>query len=110
MSKYKLIGYESKILTEEKLNSLKNKQRLVDIYFGCTTEFEDDAKRIKETIKNRLNIDISLGDASKFWEWRSEQYDAGWLVISSNEEIIAWFVAYVNRWVNDDEEYLAEFE
>ena len=51
----------------------------------------DDCLKIKETIKKEFGLDISASEAYRFWSWRSEKWDATFLTIHSDEEIIRWF-------------------
>jgi hypothetical protein len=63
---------------------------------GCGNWCEDeDCSRIKKIIKVKLGLDVSISEAYKFWSWRSEQYEASWLSIHSDEEIVEWFVKFV---------------
>lgn len=51
----------------------------------------DDCLKIKETIKKEFDLDISASEAYRFWNWRSKDWDATFLTVHSNEEIIHWF-------------------
>lgn len=56
---------------------------------------DEDCPRIRKVVKTRLSLDVSISEAYKFWRWRSEQYDASWLTIRSDDEVIEWFLKYV---------------
>jgi len=70
---------------------------LYDLEYTSDSFYYEDSRRIQNVIKEQLGISISLVAAAKFWEDRSEQYDAGWLAIGPDNEILIEFAAYMGR-------------
>jgi len=72
------------------------KQDLVDMVFIQKAGFigldydKNDAKLIKK-ILSQEGIDISIAECIEFWRWRSDRYDANWLIVRSDKDVVQWF-------------------
>lgn len=55
----------------------------------------DDIDLIQKTLFDKFQIVISFAEVIDFWRWRSEQYDASWLAVMSEEEILEWFNKFI---------------
>lgn len=56
---------------------------------------QEDLPRLQKVLHDRLHVDVSAAEAYQFWSWRSDQYDASWLAIGSDDEIVEWFLKFV---------------
>jgi hypothetical protein len=56
---------------------------------------DEDIPRLRKVIHDKLHVNVSAAEAFVFWRWRSDQYDASWLIIGSDDEIVEWFLKYV---------------
>lgn len=78
-------------------------QNMVDsmysIRFGHCGEYtnEEVINRIRSVLKCQLNIDISFVEAHNFWTWSSEQYDASFLSVHDDGEIIELFNNFIEE-------------
>jgi len=82
-------------------------QKLVDNVFslidgnGLITWLYEDCKIIQETLRKKYGIYLSINECRRFWEWRSEKWDAGFLVIPeglrSENDIIEWFSCWMDE-------------
>lgn len=69
-----------------------------------TADFEDyrnDCIQIQQILENELNVKLSISECCQFWEWRSNQYDASWLNLHSDQKILSkdvinWFNNFYN--------------
>lgn len=87
--------------------TLKDKinQKLVDNIFslvdgnGTIYWYYEDCKFIQEKLKKEFGIDLSINECRKYWEWRSNEWDASFLNVNrrSEKEIIEWFYLWVNE-------------
>lgn len=51
----------------------------------------DDCHTIISTIRNYLDIKLSVAEAFHFWHWRSEQWDGSWLALGDINDTVEWF-------------------
>lgn len=76
--------------------------------FNLDNDYEDCLK-IKEIVKQELDIEISAAEAGIFWKWRSNEWDASFLGLRNDpnvmrEEIKDWFMRFYDNFYNDDED------
>jgi hypothetical protein len=62
----------------------------------CEAEVRD-AERIARVLEAERGVRLSANEAALFWEWRSREYDASWLTIGSDAEILEWFDRLIRR-------------
>ena len=55
-----------------------------------------DLLRIQNVLESNFKIKISLSECLDFWYWRSELYDASFLSVISDDEVIKFFKEYIN--------------
>jgi len=65
-------------------------------------EFADDIATIRRVLKED-GCAVSVSEAAAFWSWRSQQYDATWLVLHDDDEIREWFDKFIEHHANDDD-------
>lgn len=88
-----------------KTSKSKINQRLVNNIFslidgnGTIDWYYEDCKFIQGTLKEEFDIHLSINECRKYWQWRSNEWDASFLNVQgrSKEEIIEWFY----RWANE---------
>jgi hypothetical protein len=86
---------------------IKITQKLVDFRFANGEIYDymlDEISLIRKTIKESFSVDISTSEAIKFWEWRSELWDASWLRAhdKSKKEIIDFFKEYIEDFYKEN--------
>jgi len=59
-----------------------------------------DISRIRNVLRARMFAELSAAEAFMFWRWRSEQYaslhyDASWLMIGDDDEVVEWFKKFL---------------
>ena len=68
-------------------------------------EYLEDCKRLVPILERLLGHSVSLIEAYAFWQWRSNDWDAGWLILPKNDNELADVVKeYVDRLMEDDDE------
>jgi hypothetical protein len=82
---------------------------------GCYGDYSDleTLTNIRYALSSKLDVQISNAEAHNFWRWRSEKYDAGFLVCEGPEAIVEWFETYIIEWWNGDDvddEFVAPYE
>lgn len=55
----------------------------------------DDVKLIRKVLSQE-GIEISAAEAIEFWRWRSDKYDASWLTVRPQEDIVRWFDEFLS--------------
>lgn len=67
----------------------------------CESEHDDereDAEVIVKIIKKHRDVDLTVDQAGHFWEWHSDDYDAGWLSGARfSPSVLMWFDRWVER-------------
>lgn len=77
-------------------------QDLVNLMFKTRNEtseysyYSNDVKRIRDVLYDSYNVTISVTEAIDFWKWNSDNLCAGWLMISSDNQIITSFEKFIN--------------
>lgn len=83
------------------------KQRDIDIAFSSkmsngggyeVREYWEDIVQIQTTVYSVFKVLLSASEAIYFWHWRSDQYDASWLMVSSDKDISEWFLKFIRDW------------
>ena len=66
-----------------------------------TNHHWDHARYIRDVLNKHYVLELSDNDARIYWEWRSNEFDAGWLELAtdgrSDANIIEWFQRYVDN-------------
>ena len=93
-------------------------QALIDNAFayldghGRLTYALEGCKIIQSVLRDTYGVQLSLNECRRFWEWRSEQFDASFLTVEKHErgceEILKYFVEWLDsldmwEWSDEDE-------
>lgn len=62
-------------------------------------DYPSDCRRIQDIVQRLRGVHLPIEVADAFWEWRSDQWSASWLILESRheEEIAEWF----DKWVDE---------
>ena len=71
------------------------------MFNGCPLDFPEDCAKIQLVLKIQRHINISASEAAKFWEYRSNLWDASWLVLDNDETIMKYWDQFINEWYKD---------
>jgi len=60
-------------------------------------EYPEDCIAIRDALltTGHVHWEVTLAEAQEFWEWRSCEWCAGWLVLEKPEAIRDWFVQWL---------------
>jgi hypothetical protein len=58
-------------------------------------EYVEDCEKIRQVLKHH-GLRTSHRQCCSFWSWRSSEYDAGWLNLEDDENIIYWFNKFLD--------------
>jgi hypothetical protein len=54
-----------------------------------------DIHKIRELIQREYGVTISESEAIDFWRWRSSEWDASFLRVTSDSEVLSWFRKFI---------------
>lgn len=79
--------------------------RLAAIGHGEDQEsYWDESKRVATALERALGHEVTVLEAFVFWEWRSNDYCAGWLMLpKDDEELYADVKKYADELMEDDD-------
>ena len=66
-----------------------------------------DCQRIQSILKNHFDVFLSINECQKFWRWRSEIFDSTFLCVGSEQEILEYFIKYIEE-IDIDPEYVKQ--
>jgi|ERR1700722_6072287 len=90
---------------------MKINQQTVDAVMfgkaGCHGEYSDyqTLTNVRNAIGKNFNVQLSNTEAHEFWRWRSDKYDANFLVCEDPKTIAEWFEIYIMEWWGGDDQY-----
>ena len=90
----------------EPSNPKRITQALIDNAFACLdghgrlTYALEGCKFIQGVLRDTHGVYLSLNECRRFWEWRSEQWDASFLVVARHEGAREEILEYFNEWLN----------
>jgi len=87
------------------------KLRRDQAFVSCATEdsgyevinYSDDIERIQKILSERRNIQLSVVEVVLFWNWRSDEFDASWLVVHNEDEVLQWYDKFMENFVQYDD-------